>query len=587
MPGFIHCPPGHTEGMHTPAGFKKQFQNCTWRQIVPSFISKCVCLGLCCLLLTLINTAVAQQSASANTAVETIKELNNQAARLNSDSTNQALTYAHEAYLLAIKGNEKRWQAVSLLNLSEGYLYNDSYDQALQYAYSALDIFQALKSTPDIASCYTMLGWIFYDTENPSLSMSYHRQANKLYLSLGDEKKTALSFNAIGLVFQMMNASDSARYYFKKTLALARKNGINNAVSAALNNIGICENALGNYQEAISFFRQAMTIEATLGNELAQAETRNQLAYSYLKIKNYAEADSLLTSSRALIDASTSNTRKEKLLDNLHTSAQLYQATGNYKKAFENLKEYTEISNEIASRNKTEVVAAQHLKREMQEREKKINELNAQKELRLFQRNALAAGIVLLIIIGFLLYSKLRHRQIKEKELEAMKQLMMQRELESTMREKESLNQKLDYKNSSLKNYALYISHNNELLRDFIKELSGLSAKIETKKEVQAEYNKLIRKFLQSLEANKEKQGFNLSFDETHSDFFYNLLQRFPDLTENEQRLCAQIRLNLSSKEIASFNNISVKSVEMARYRLRKHFQLHQKADLSEFLRAF
>ncbi len=92
---------------------------------------------------------------------------------------------------------------------------------------------------------------------------------------------------------------------------------------------------------------------------------------------------------------------------------------------------------------------------------------------------------------------------------------------------------------------------------------------------------------MKQYEQNLENRGFEMNTGQAQSDFLFHLLQKFPDLTENEQKLCLQIRLNLSSKEIASFNNISVKSVEMARYRLRKHFGLNQKEDLNEFIRSF
>jgi len=62
------------------------------------------------------------------------------------------------------------------------------------------------------------------------------------------------------------------------------------------------------------------------------------------------------------------------------------------------------------------------------------------------------------------------------------------------------------------------------------------------------------------------------------------LLNRFPDLSENEQRLAALIRLNLSSKEIASILNISTKSVEINRHRLRKKMRLKRKENLTEIV---
>ncbi len=518
--------------------------------------------------------------------VEQIKELNSLAHQLNKDSTNQALVYAHEAYLLSLNQSDKKLQVTSLLNLSEGYLYNDIYEQALQYGYSALDLAEKLGDTLLLADCNTNLGWVFFDAENTSFAMQYHREACNLYIASGREKQIALSLNAIGLIFQSRNENDSAKIYFEKALKKAREEKMNGTISATLNNLGICENYFGKYNKALSYFEKALTIKSNNSDLLAVAETQNQMAFSYLKLKNYSRADSLLKNSRSLISKSTSNSRKEKLLDNLHISSQFYEDLGQYEKAFENLREYTNVSSQIISRNKMDVVATMKLKRESQDKENQIKELNLSRDLRIFQRNAFIAGMILLIIIGFLLYRSMRQAQKRRNDQEEFKQKMIQQDLQNTVTEKEVLNSKLEYKNTDLKNYALHISQRNELIRVFIDELKLLGVQ-DIKKENTLEFNKVIKKFQQNLEINSDAQEFNESVDEMHKDFFFNLMKKFPGLTDNERRLCAQIRLNLSIKEIASINNISVKSVEMARYRLRKQLNLRTGEDLNEFLKSF
>lgn len=517
-----------------------------------------------------------------------IKHLNQLAVWLNRDSTNEALVYANEAYLLALRTGNKPAQISSLLNLSEGYLYNDSYEQALEYGFAALDLSRSLKSDPDIANSFTNLGWIFYDTENGNFALQYHRDALDLYQRTANKPKQATALNAIGLVFQLKNEYDSARKYFDQSLQMAIAENLPGTISAAYNNIGICENARGRYTEAVGFFRKALEIESQRPDApLSQAETLNQLAYSWVMLKNYSEAEAVIRKSRGLIEGASSNTKKEKLLDNLSISSQLYQALGNYQQAFTDLQEYTSVRNQIITRNKSDAVAALKTKKETQEKETEIRELAAEKQLRVFQRNVLALCIVLIIIIGLLFYSKLRQKQRKEKELEEIKQALIRKDLDNTLLEKAALQDKLRYKDSELKNYALFISQRNELVRSFIEDLSDLKLEGEGKKESLTRFNKMIHKFQQDLDINKEAQDFNLSVDEIHKDFFFNLLQKYPELTENERRLCAQIRLNLSIKDIASLNNISVKSAEMARYRLRKQFNLEHGDNLNDFLKQF
>lgn len=514
---------------------------------------------------------------------ERIRTLNLLAAYYNKDSTNLALVWANEAYLLALREEDPALQAASLLNLSEGYLYNDQYDQALAYAYTALDL---VKTDSARARCLTHLGWIFYDTENAHFSQQYHQEAYDLYRKLDDPRRIALSLNALGLVYLQKDEFATARKYFDSTLQLARDRGLEGMVATALSNRGICENEFGRFPEAIADFNQALVIlKQTDG--LSHAEVLNQMAYSRIMLKEYPQARELLAQARTLINQSNSNTRKEKLLDNLTNSVLLYQQLGEYKTAFTELQEYTSVRNEILSKSKSEAISALKLKREAQENQTRIITLVAQKELRAFQRNALAAGVVLLIIIGLLFYSKLKQRQKKEKELEEVKRALIRHELDGALMEKEALNNKLEFRDNDLKNYALYISQRNEMIRHFIDELTTLDIHSDAKKENIARFNKMVNKFQHDLDINKDAQDFNLSVNEIHKDFFFNLLRQFPNLTENERRLCAQIRLNLSIKDIASLNNISVKSVEMARYRLRKVFNLEHKDSLSDFLRNF
>lgn len=519
-------------------------------------------------------------------APERIRILNQLAAYYNKDSTNHALVLANEAYLLSLKEENTALQAASLLNLSEGYLYNDQYDQALNYGYTALDLCLAAKNDSAIARCVTNLGWIFYDTENTQFALQYHQQAHDIYRKAGNTRRLAVSMNALGLVYLLKDDFETARRYFDSTFAIARQHGMGNMMAAALSNRGICENEFGQYREAIADFDQSLAVYSRT-EVLSHAEVLNQMAYSRIMLKEYPEAERLLRDARALIARSNSNTKKEKLLDNLTNSVLLYQELGEYKKAFEELQEYTKVRNQILSKSKSEAISALKLKREAQENETRIITLVAQKELRAFQRNALAVGVVLIIIIGLLFYSKLRQKQKKEQELEAVRRALIKQELDGALMEKAALNDKLEFRDNDLKNYALYISQRNEMIRHFIDELTSLDIHNEAKKENIARFNRMVHKFQHDLDINKDAQDFNLSVNEIHKDFFYNLLQQFPGLTENERRLCAQIRLNLSIKDIASLNNISVKSVEMARYRLRKVFNLEHKDSLSDFLKNF
>jgi DNA-binding CsgD family transcriptional regulator len=128
---------------------------------------------------------------------------------------------------------------------------------------------------------------------------------------------------------------------------------------------------------------------------------------------------------------------------------------------------------------------------------------------------------------------------------------------------------------------ALSIIQKNQ----FLEKLKIKIDKIISKPEVKAEeLITLKRLIIDNLSIDKEREKFNFYVNELNADFYLRLVNRFPDLSENEQRLAALIRLNLSSKEIASILNISTKSVEVNRHRLRKKIRLKREENLTEII---
>ena len=81
-----------------------------------------------------------------------------------------------------------------------------------------------------------------------------------------------------------------------------------------------------------------------------------------------------------------------------------------------------------------------------------------------------------------------------------------------------------------------------------------------------------------------EWDEFNMRFKKVHPDFYNVLHQRFPDLTQNDVRICALMRLNLGSREMASMLGINVRSVDQSKYRIRKRLKLEPEDNLLTFI---
>jgi DNA-binding CsgD family transcriptional regulator len=94
----------------------------------------------------------------------------------------------------------------------------------------------------------------------------------------------------------------------------------------------------------------------------------------------------------------------------------------------------------------------------------------------------------------------------------------------------------------------------------------------------------IVARINREVDSNKQREVFENAFDEVNEDFLNKLSARYPVLTPAERRLCAFIKMNISTKEIAPLMNISARGVEIARYRIRKKLSLARDTNLMRLL---
>jgi len=138
----------------------------------------------------------------------------------------------------------------------------------------------------------------------------------------------------------------------------------------------------------------------------------------------------------------------------------------------------------------------------------------------------------------------------------------------NTALEKENLEIELEFKNKELALKVMSLLKKNEILSDISKKLLVVKNDA-VKQETKTAINKIYKELQKSTD-DEIWEEFELRFKQVHSDFYEQLMTKFPDLTPSEQRLCAFLKLNMSSKEISGLTGQSLNALETARYRLRK-----------------
>ena len=247
--------------------------------------------------------------------------------------------------------------------------------------------------------------------------------------------------------------------------------------------------------------------------------------------------------------------------------SRLFDLSGKTDSAYHYLKihrQYTDTLN--ARRNERKVLHTLYRQQLMMEkellaaREHLANEKFRSKELLYF--NFLGASVTLLLVAIFI--------------------LVLQRSRSKRMRLlQEKTSADLDHKKKELTSNLMYKMQKNTMIMSVADQL----------KEAISNASEANRKSLQQIIFQLDREAdsrawkdFELAFQEVNSDFYSRLYSKYPNLTPNEQKLCAFAYLNLSTKDIASITHQSPESIRMARHRLRKKLDLDTEQSLTSFL---
>jgi DNA-binding CsgD family transcriptional regulator len=175
-----------------------------------------------------------------------------------------------------------------------------------------------------------------------------------------------------------------------------------------------------------------------------------------------------------------------------------------------------------------------------------------------------------------------RHREQYELERLEMENKIMKLENEKLESDVTAQKSQVELKNKELASQAININRKNEILNYIKKELDKVNKKVNF--DAQFQLNLLNRKIKEDLNLEADWEHFKQYFDEVQGDFIKRLQDQYPELSPNDLKLCAYLRMNLSTKEIAPFLKISPRGVEIHRYRLRKKLGLSRDENLVEFL---
>jgi DNA-binding NarL/FixJ family response regulator len=208
----------------------------------------------------------------------------------------------------------------------------------------------------------------------------------------------------------------------------------------------------------------------------------------------------------------------------------------------------------------------------------------------------LAVAVAVLMALAFAGYVRLQRRQkeatdklvyIQQQQIYENSRALNDMELKVVISENQALHNAVEMKKQEVINVALSIVEQREYLESLNQIVARLSKTDDTKEKdnLIAELKSSLNQRL-SYDRDVDSQYFYAQAESLHEDFNAKLSENFPDLTPQERRLATLLRLGFSSKYIATLMNITPKSVEISRYRLRQKLGLEKGSNLVNFIKS-
>jgi DNA-binding CsgD family transcriptional regulator len=274
----------------------------------------------------------------------------------------------------------------------------------------------------------------------------------------------------------------------------------------------------------------------------------------------YYEVDSLNQAKKYYFEALgyLSNSGDAESLKSLYNSIHLvYLEEQNYKLAYEYFIKAKNIGDELLNSQAIKKIA----NLEWEQRFERAKEEQELKRTKLYFYIIALVTLCCFIILLILFFFHKQKVQLKNEKLANENSELKRKQIES----------ELELKNKELTNYTLQLVRNDEIFEHVIERLE------DSKTNFKRENQKVIQSIIFDLKSEQKADSwkeFEIRFLEVHHDFYSNLNDRFKDLTQNEQRLCAFLRLNMSTKEISAITNQTPHSINIARGRLRKKLNI-------------
>jgi len=517
-----------------------------------------------------------------------------------SSDPDKALNYANQTLELADKNNNLGSELLAYLQIGEINWIKSDFRTSLEMAEKAKSLAKNLDMDIEFAESLILISKIFRDLGDYEKSLELNFQALKIFEKHTDKNGIAKAFYEIARVYHEQENDDKALELTKQALEIARETQDLAGISRGLNNVAAIYFEQGEFDKLEANLHESIIISKQIGNRLGEGVSYINLGFLYRVRENfdtaidyYRKADQIFTelnnfSQQARLYISLSvlysvlenvdssfyyanltyeigrkNGMKKAVYDGASRIQRVYIKQNDSLNAFRYSIIAHQMKDSLDSENSKDQLSKVELLYEFDKRENENKIKQQRKEYTFVILGTTIAFLLIILVIFIIMRNRLKR---KNEEIE-----------------KRKLKSELENRNKELASNVMGLVKKNKILSEIADKLMDIRNKA-----VKEETKSAIIKIARELHLNTDDEvwdEFEIRFKQVHGEFYEKLITRFPDLSPNEQKICAFLRLNMSTKEISDLTGQRIVTLEVERSRLRKKLGLtHTKTNLVTFL---
>jgi len=415
----------------------------------------------------------------------------------------------------------------SLLNCAEAKLKSRNFAGTLNNLETAKIIFQKLNDQEHLAAINMKFGFLSFDLEKPNEAIEYLSKAEQYYYQTKNYMNYVRCLDVKGGTYCKLGEFNQSEKYYQLAMKVCKDFNVPYEFSALYIGIAFLKNSEGDFKSSVDYGLKSydLALKDSVKRHIWLAS--KILSKSYFDLKDYHKAYTYL-----LVSSET----WQKMF-NLEREQAFRDFQGQY----------------LDQKRRSEIELLQ-------------KKLIIQKSHTIF---TIVVSIFLIVLFSLLfLFNRQKHKIINQKH-----QLIEQETL--------ALKERLEYSNRELASKALFMASVAETKVKLLETIRELTTHLDY------QGKQIIQSKMADFEIITQQdfwKEFEAHFENVQAIFFSKLSELYPDLTPNDRKICAFLKLNLSTKEISMLQNKNIRTIESARYRLKKRMGLSEEESLSQYL---